>query len=73
MKTYIAFGLKKMSDLVWSKSLALSNISFGLLFIVYYSVIGGSTFPLRMMLPQFNIAYLVGGYMGSVALNEVAG
>lgn len=61
-----------MSGMVWSRGLALSNVSFGMLYVIYLSVIGGSTLPFKLLLPKFNISLLVGGYLGSLALEKVA-
>lgn len=60
IKKGITFGLKSFSEFVWTKGLALSNLSFGVLFLAYFSIIGASSFPIKMLLPDVHLGWLVG-------------
>jgi len=64
--------MKSLSSLVWSKGLALSNISMGALILLYYSFIGTTSLPIQLLMPKVHVSWLVGGIVGSFALNQVA-
>lgn len=72
IKKGITFGLKSFSEFVWTKGLALSNLSFGVLFLAYFSIIGASSFPIKMLLPDVHLGWLFGGLAGSLAINKFA-
>jgi len=64
--------MKSLSNLIWSKGLALSNISMGALILLYYSFIGTTSLPIQLLMPKVHVSWLVGGIVGSFALNQVA-
>ena len=64
--------MKAVSNLVFSKGLALSNVSFGLLYVLYFSLIGANSPFLQALLPKYHLSYFLGGVLGSYAINTVA-
>lgn len=51
--------MKSLSNIVWSKGIALSNISMGALILLYYSFIGTSSLPMQILMPRMQISWLV--------------
>ncbi|KAL4508441.1 hypothetical protein ABPG72_003745 [Tetrahymena utriculariae] len=71
-KSTLSYSIKSLSNIVWTKGIALSNISMGALILLYYSFIGTSSLPVQILMPRMHISWLVGGIVGSYALNKVA-
>lgn len=44
-KKSITYSMKSLSKLIWTKGIALSNISMGAMILMYYSFIGTTTLP----------------------------
>jgi len=72
MKKSATWSLTYLSDFVLSKSLTLSNISFGALLLYYYQIMGPARLGLSMLLPNVSMRWLFGGLVGSFALNKIA-
>ena len=51
----MTWGIKSLSEFVWSKSLALSNISLGAILLLNYAIFGPSASVASSLLPKISV------------------
>ncbi|KRX00242.1 hypothetical protein PPERSA_10741 [Pseudocohnilembus persalinus] len=71
-KQFISYGMKNISEILWSTGMSKTNITYTSLLLVYYTFLGTGSIPISVIIPKSKLAMIAGGVLGSLALGKIA-